>query len=118
MGYTRTVLFNDLQNAELIIDVLYESGTKGNAGDDPLSKLVGCENQGGFRPLGARNGIDTTFCVLYSDTANVDWPDRIEIETGKFFYYGDNRKPGHELHDTPKNGNLILRFSFDELHFV
>jgi hypothetical protein len=116
MIITRTFSFTDLSNADLIIDAVYEGGTKGNAGDDPLSKLMGCENQGGFRPVGARNGINTKFCVLYTDLSNMDWPDRIEIETGKFFYYGDNREPGRELHDTPKKGNLILRYAFDELH--
>jgi len=110
------ISFKDLPDAELIIDGTYEGGKKGNSGDDPLSKLMGCENQGGFRPVGARNGMNTKFCILYSDLSKKDWPDYIENQTGKFIYYGDNRVPGRDLHDTPKKGNLILKYSFNLLH--
>ncbi|MDU0205815.1 restriction endonuclease [Paenibacillus sp. MAH-36] len=113
---TRSVSFSDLSISDLIIDATYEGGVKGNAGDDPISKLIGCENQGGFRPVGSRDGANTKFCVLYTDLSNSDWPDRIEIETGKFYYFGDNRESGRELHNTPKRGNLILRYSFDQIH--
>lgn len=114
MANSGTVAVTDLQNADLIIGTTYKGGTKGNAGDDPMSKLMGCENQGGFRPVGARNGVNTKFCVLYSDLSHDDWPDRIELETGKFYYYGDNRKVNRGIHETVKKGNLILRYSFDE----
>jgi hypothetical protein len=33
-----------------------------------------------------------------------------------FVYYGDNKGPGHELHDTPKKGSQLLRFCFDQIH--
>src|SRR5207253_1725429 len=29
---------------------------------------------------------------------------------------GDNKKPGHELHDTPRGGNIILKRVFEALH--
>jgi hypothetical protein len=38
------------------------------------------------------------------------------LNTGQFVYFGDNKTPGHELHDTPRGGNLILRRAFDLLH--
>jgi hypothetical protein len=41
-----------------------------------------------------------------------DWPDALDRETGVFTYYGDNKKPGRELHDTGRDGNLILQKMF------
>src|SRR5262249_9568177 len=37
-------------------------------------------------------------------------------ETGVFTYYGDNKKPGRELHDTPRYGDVLLRNMFGALH--
>ena len=31
-------------------------------------------------------------------------------------YYGDNKSPGHGLHETPKGGNIVLREAFEALH--
>jgi len=44
---------------------------------------------------------------------DLDWPDELNPESGTFVYYGDNKKPGHELHKTPRGGNLILRSAFE-----
>ena len=54
--------------------------------------------------------------VLYSSQNNPDWPDNIENETGLFTYFGDNKNPGHELHDTPRGGNALLRTCFENYH--
>jgi hypothetical protein len=43
-----------------------------------------------------------------------DWPDELDPETGIFTYYGDNKVPGVDLHDTRKFGNLILRTIFED----
>ena len=48
--------------------------------------------------------------------SNIDWPDKLDPEMGIFTYYGDNQNPGHELHDTARKGNLILKNTFDALH--
>jgi Restriction endonuclease AspBHI N-terminal len=45
--------------------------------------------------------------------ADPDWPDSLDRETGVFTYYGDNKKPGRELHDTGRDGNLILQKIFE-----
>ena len=45
-----------------------------------------------------------------------DWPDDLDRETGIFTYFGDNKKPGHELHDTPRYGNLLLKYMFERAH--
>jgi len=44
--------FKNLKSADLQVDALYEAGISGNLGDDPISKLMGCGNQGGFRIVG------------------------------------------------------------------
>ena len=106
--------FHELENADLLIDAIYEGGSLGNAGDDPISKLMGCGNQGGFRQKGSLSNLK--YCVLYSEMSNSDWPDELNSERGQFVYFGDNKKPGHELHDTNKKGNLILKNIFDNLH--
>ena len=48
--------------------------------------------------------------------AEPDWPDVLDVYTGSFTYYGDNRSPGRELHDTPRRGNLLLRRVFEWAH--
>jgi hypothetical protein len=103
-----------LSACNLIIDAVYEGGKKGNAGDDPISKLLRVGNQGGFRYYGDLNNLK--YIVLYTSGESIDWPDSIDAETGIFKYYGDNRRPGHELHNTPKKGNLILKKLFDLLY--
>jgi hypothetical protein len=56
---------SELQTADLVIDAIYEGGTKGNSGDDVLGKLIpGAGNQGGFRSVG---GWDSPrLVILYS----------------------------------------------------
>lgn len=107
--------FNELQTADLVIDAIYEGGKQGNAGDDPISKLIGCGNQGGFRYVGSIE-TDIKLCVLYSSLSNPDWPDNLDLTTGILTYYGDNKNPGRRLHDTRKKGNEILRKVFNDLH--
>lgn len=106
--------FHELETADLVIDAIYEGGTSGNAGDDPICKLMGTGNQGGFRQKGTLN--DLKFCVLYSEMTSMEWPDELDYERGQFVYFGDNKKPGHEIHETKKKGNLILKNAFDNLH--
>ncbi|MBL8027793.1 MAG: restriction endonuclease, partial [Fibrobacteres bacterium] len=106
--------FDELDKADLIIDAVYEGGTRGNAADDPIGKLLRVGNQGGFRYSGTASAIN--YLVLYTSGLDTDWPDIIDVEQGIFQYFGDNKSPGNEIHDTPKKGNLILKNLFDELH--
>ena len=41
--------FKELEKADLIVDAIYEGGDKGNVSDDPISKLLKCGNQAGYR---------------------------------------------------------------------
>ena len=108
--------FDKLGDAELIVDAIYEGGTSGNASDDPLARLVPCGNQGGFRIRGRRTSHDYRIALLYTSLADPDWPDSLDRETGLFTYFGDNKGPGHELHETPRGGNELLRFCFAAIH--
>lgn len=111
---TDLIEYADLRNTDLVVDRIYQGGRKGNAGDDPLGALVGVSNQGGFRYLGTRE--NPTLIVLTTSTNDPDWPDLIDREAGNFVYYGDNKKPGHELHDTPRFGNALLKLIFERAH--
>lgn len=107
----RTVSFDQLETADLHVDAHYAGRRDGNAGDDPLPRLLRVDNQGGFRKRGKVQGrLD--MLVLTSGMDDPDWPDAFDRETGVFTYYGDNKKPGRELHETGRHGNFILRKIF------
>jgi hypothetical protein len=107
--------FSALATADLVIDAIYEGGTKGNVADDPLGKLIpGAGNQGGFRQVGGRG--TPQMGLLYSSMDDPEWPDFIDVATGVFTYFGDNKRPGFALHDTPRGGNKLLYTCFARLH--
>ncbi len=111
----KIIPFIKLPQTDLIVDAIYEGGSAGNAGDDPISKLIpGIGNMAGFRYSG--KGERKKLIVLYTSGEDKDWPDIFDLNRGMFTYYGDNRTPGHELHDTPRKGNLILKQIFMDLH--
>jgi hypothetical protein len=110
--YVPTTPFSDLTQADLIVDAIYQSGRGGHYGDDPFPILLGMSNQGGFRYRGDLDG--PLEMVLLTSTLNEpDWPDSLDPETGIFTYYGDNRHPGRELHDTGRGGNILLKRIFE-----
>jgi hypothetical protein len=104
--------FDALPSVDLCVDAVYEGGRRGNAADDPLPRLLSVSNQGGFRYRGTLDALE--MLVLTSSLDDPDWPDGIDRETGIFTYYGDNKRPGRHLHETPRNGNEILRRIFEE----
>ncbi len=70
-------------------------------------------NQGGFRYAGSVRSGTVKLCVLYTSGTETDWPDRLDVATGDFEYFGDNRRPGSQLLATPRAGNLLLQSTFD-----
>ena len=107
--------FSELSTSDLIVDAVYESSHDGLLAGEPLSKLLpGLGNMGGFRSSG--RGQDKSLVVLFSTGEDKDWPDTLDLNTGQFVYFGDNKTPGHELHRTQKGGNKILRRVFELLH--
>lgn len=107
----QSVPFDELRRSDLHVDCTYVGGNAGNAGDDPLPRLLAVSNMGGFRYRGTVEQLD--MLVLTSSLADGEWPDTLDRETGAFLYYGDNKKPGRALHDTPRQGNELLRRIFE-----
>ena len=106
----------DLSDSDLVVDDVYCGSRNGNASDDPLPKLLGVDSYAGFRHLGKRPSISTLkLIVLKSNFNDPDWPDQLDAESGLFTYYGDN-KSSRDIHDTPRQGNQILRNLFDARH--
>ena len=106
----------ELESVDLVVDRVYGGSRIGNASDDPLPSLLGVASGAGFRHLGQRPSVNTLkLLVLKSSFSDVDWPDKLDRSSGIFTYYGDNKKVG-EIHNTPRQGNLILRNLFDAAH--
>ncbi len=106
----QAVPFSDAISADLRVDAIYRGGRMGNAGDDPLPRLLKVSNSGGFRYRGGIGALQLV--VLTSSRKDPDWPDTLDRETGVYTYCGDNKRPGAELHDTPRKGNELLRRIF------
>jgi hypothetical protein len=111
------VEFDRLAGADLVLDRVYRGGGgKGGTRDDPLCKLLPVGNQGGFRAAGSTTKNSVKLAVLYTTGEEPDWPDALDPYTGTFTYYGDNRRPGRALEDTPNKGNLLLSRVFGWAH--
>lgn len=108
--------YDDLERAPLIIDAIYKSKST-LFGDGPLGKLLPkIGNQGGFRCVKRQDDrTKLAYIVLYTSGTEIDWPDSLDVETGIWRYFGDNRTPGKSLHDTPANGNLYLKDIFAKI---
>jgi hypothetical protein len=79
-----TVPFTQLADSDLVVEAVYEGGTAGTVADDPLGKLLPCGYQGGFRIAGSRRDKALKLVVLYTSSADPDWPDALDRETGLF----------------------------------
>ncbi len=110
------VPFAELRSADLYVDRIYEGGVAGNVADDPLQRLLPVGNQGGFRYKGSPAAGGVRLVVLYTSGEDPEWPDSLDPFTGTFIYFGDNKAPGRELHDTQRRGNLILQQIFELAH--
>lgn len=111
------IISEDLPNQDLFVDCIYGGSRNGNYSDEPLPKLLKVDNGAGFRCLGSpRTDVQSLKLLsLQTDFSNHDWPDQLDPENGLFTYYGDKREPG-DLHDTKRDGNLILKNLFDFTH--
>lgn len=107
-----TVAFTDLPTADLHVGTRYLGGETTTFDSNALSKLLPVGNQGGIRFAGSPTKGTVRLCVLYTTGAEQEWPNEIDSSTGVLTYYGDNRSPGKDLHDTSRGGNLLLRDAF------
>lgn len=110
--------FEMLNSSDLVVDTVYKGGKISGKASEVLSKLLpGCSNSGGFRKVMRKDGSGLpAYVVLYTSMQELAWPDYLDVETGIFRYYGDNRNPGKSLLDTPRKGNLLLEFVFECLN--
>lgn len=112
----RRVAFKKLKTSDIIVDAVYESNDEKNLKGDVLSKLMYVGTMGGFRRINTRKGEKKiAYIVLESTNKHPDWLDNIDYESGIIQYYGDNREPGRELHNTKQGGNKILKDIFEKL---
>ena len=116
MADRREFEFDQLETADLVVDATYRGGTSKHAGDDPLDRLLGCGIGGGFRAVWGPGKKRYALVCLYTSLADPDWPDALDEQTGTFVYYGDNKRPGHTLTDTPRKGNTLLETAFAAVH--
>lgn len=108
------VPFSEGCNTDLQVDAIYQGKRRGNAGDDPLPRMLKVSNSGGFRYRGSIRGR-LHLVVLTSTLKDLDWPDMLDPETGIYTYYGDNKKP-RSLDKTPRKGNELLKRIFNLAH--
>ena len=102
--------FNELNKSDLVKDCICKGGDVNNLSSEPISKIFPVGNQSGIRFAGTSE--QPSLVVLYSTFSDIDWPDLINGDL--LTYYGDNKEPGREIHETP--GNKLFRGIFNNLH--
>ena len=106
-------------NNDFIAGTIYESADSVNIKGEVISKLLNVGNAGGFRRL--RQKIDgkptphLAYVCLFSTGQEPEWHDYFEENTGKYTYFGDNRKPGNDILNTKQKGNIFLEKIFYDL---
>lgn len=113
------ISFKEVKGADLIVDCIYEGGTEYNdLRDEPLRRLFpSLGTGGGFRKVKRKDGSGKfAYVVLFTSMEELEWPDYLDVETGIFRYYGDNRKPGQEMYASHKKGNKLLEDVFKTLN--
>ncbi|WP_296828444.1 restriction endonuclease [uncultured Megasphaera sp.] len=114
---TKRIPFDRLEESDLYVDAVYESGTVSDLRAEVLHHLLPkCGSSGGFRKVKRKGSNKFAYVVLYTSMEELEWPDFLDTETGIFRYYGDNRKPGRLLTDTKLKGNQLLEDIFDCLN--
>lgn len=116
-----------LNNSYLRLDKLYRNTNNWKNPEDEFNTFFrfedgkGIQNVSGFR-FKSRSDIDDrditncAFCILITNLGEVEWPDELNLETGIFTYYGDNRVPGSAIDCTHVGGNKLLQVTYELLH--
>ena len=110
--------FDNLTNADLIVDSVYKGGSGTSFSAEPIHHLFPkCGINGGFRKVNRTDGSGKpAYVILYTTMSELEWPDYLDEETGIFRYYGDNRVPGRGITDTKPKGNKLLEWVFSLLN--
>jgi hypothetical protein len=110
----RVIKFEELESTDFHVDAVYKGGSQKNLAAEPITKMLPVGNAGGFRVSG--RSPNPNLVVLFSSGDEGEWPDFIDEFTGTVRYFGDNRTPGKQLHETKNKGNEILRNAFERRH--
>lgn len=111
----RKISVSAFKHQDLPVGVRFVPDTSDLA-DEPINNLLSAGNMGGFRILGSPKNARLDLIALYSTFSMEEWPDRLDREHARLTYFGDNRRPGKELHDTTPHGNQALRLAFEWTH--
>lgn len=103
----KPIPFSGLASADLTVGQIYRGGSQPNVGADPLHRLTGVGNSGGFRKRTLKRGGRVVFCVLFTTGKVSEWPDHWQAD-GNYVYFGDQRTAGKDLLDTPRKGNRLF----------
>ena len=97
--------FEELADAHLIRDAIYEGGPTQDVRYDPIPVLLKGGNVAGFRKK-------NHYAVLYTSGVEPNWPDRYDAVTKRFVYHGDRRNAEGDLHSKPGNKFLEAQYQF------
>lgn len=97
--------FEQLSTCDLHVGEVYLEGSQPHVGADPIARLLGVGNMGGFRIAGTARSASHRV-ALFTTASQPEWPDEVDRATGVFTYFGDNRTAGRDLHD-PKGNRLL-----------
>ena len=103
----RLVQKKDVSSSDLWIDAVYEGGS--SLSDEPIHAILGTQNMKGIRPKNRDDG-KTAFIALHSTSDEFEWPDFLDVSTGVYTFYGDNRTVGKHL--LASDGNKALERVF------
>jgi hypothetical protein len=108
-----TVAFDSLIKCDFVVDATYESDgdPKSSIAGEPLHHMLPVGTMGGFRKS-VKSG-KLVGLVLTTSGSEPEWPDFLDTANGTFTYFGDNRHPGRDLHDTKQQGNVALQRIFE-----
>lgn len=104
------------------MDEVYLSNGSTHLDGDVLSKLMLVGNSGGFRKRTIKKHSKTkygeselAYVVLVSTGKETEWTDSVDRKNRLVTYYGDNREPGNDIHNTKGKGNVTLNDVFTKL---
>lgn len=95
--------FEELSDAPLLRDAIYEGGPTQDFKYDPIPVLMKGSNVAGFRKK-------KHYAVLYTSGVEPNWPDNIDVASRTFTYHGDRRNADGDLHSTPGNKFLETQY--------
>lgn len=96
-------MFEELENAHLVRNAIYDSGPTQDFKYDPIPVLMKGGNVAGFRKK-------KHYAVLYTSGIEPNWPDQYDEISRRFTYHGDRRSEKGDLHSTPGNRFLDAQY--------